>query len=94
LRGAFRRRGDPTRSVLAIAADDPSAKTAVTEFLDTIGYDAYDAGALADSWRFEPGAPAYGALYTSVGAGWPPPPGSGRQVTADQMRAALAEASR
>jgi predicted dinucleotide-binding enzyme len=86
--------GDPSRSVLAIAGDDPAAKTRVTEFLDSIGYDAYDAGPLAESWRFEPDAPAYGAPYNSPGAGWPPPPGSGRQVTADEMRVKLAEATR
>jgi predicted dinucleotide-binding enzyme len=86
--------GDPTRSVLAIAGDDQAAKTTVTEFLDSIGYDAYDAGPLAESWRFEPDTPAYGGPYTTPGAGWPPPPGSGRQVTADEMRVKLAEASR
>jgi predicted dinucleotide-binding enzyme len=85
---------DPTRSVLAIAGDYPGAKTIVTEFLDSIGYDAYDAGELAQSWRFEPGAPAYGDPYNTPDAGWPPPPGSGRQVTADEMRTKLAEASR
>jgi predicted dinucleotide-binding enzyme len=89
-----RPRGDTDRSVLAIAGDDASAKAVATDFLDSIGYDAYDAGPLAESWRFEPGAPAYGAPYNAPGAGWPPPPGSGRQVTADEMRAKLAEATR
>jgi predicted dinucleotide-binding enzyme len=79
---------------LAIAADDAAAKATVAELLDSIGYDAYDAGPLSQSWRFEPDTPAYGAPYSTPGTGWPPPPGSGRQVTADQMRAKLAEASR
>jgi 8-hydroxy-5-deazaflavin:NADPH oxidoreductase len=89
-----RPRGDASRSVLAVAADDAAAKATVAEFLDSIGYDAYDAGPLSESWRFQPDTPAYGAPYSTPHAGWPPPPGSGRQVTADQMRARLAEASR
>jgi 8-hydroxy-5-deazaflavin:NADPH oxidoreductase len=86
--------GDPGRSVLAIAGDDAAAKAAVSAFLDTIGYDAFDAGPLSESWRFEPDTPAYGGPYDTPGTGWPPPPGSGRQVTADEMREKLAEASR
>jgi len=35
----------------------------VTKFLDWIGYDAVDAGPLAESWRQEPGTPAYGTPY-------------------------------
>jgi predicted dinucleotide-binding enzyme len=53
----------PDRSALPIAGDDAGAKAAVTAFLDSIGYDAVDAGSLADSWRQEPGSPAYGAPY-------------------------------
>jgi 8-hydroxy-5-deazaflavin:NADPH oxidoreductase len=86
--------GDPGRSVLAIAGDDADAKAAVSVFLDSLGYDALDAGPLAESWRFEPDTPAYGAPYLAPGAGWPPPPGSGRQATAEAMRTKLAEPSR
>jgi 8-hydroxy-5-deazaflavin:NADPH oxidoreductase len=89
-----RAQGDPSRSVLAIAGDDAEAKGDVSAFLDSIGYDAYDVGPLSESWRFEPDAPAYGAPYVTPGSGWPPPPGSGRQATADEMAAKLAEASR
>ena len=35
----------------------------MTAFLDSIGYDAVDAGSLADSWHQEPGTPAYGTPY-------------------------------
>jgi 8-hydroxy-5-deazaflavin:NADPH oxidoreductase len=55
--------GAPDRSALLIAADDPEARAAVTEFLDAIGYDAVESGTLAQSWRQEPGSAAYGALY-------------------------------
>jgi predicted dinucleotide-binding enzyme len=51
------------RSALPIAGDDAAAKAAVTAFLDSIGYDAVDAGTLAESWRQEPGTPVYGTPY-------------------------------
>ena len=55
--------GAPDRSALPIAGDDAAAKAAVTAFLDSIGYDAVDAGSLAESWHQEPGSPAYGTPY-------------------------------
>jgi predicted dinucleotide-binding enzyme len=55
--------GAPDRTALPIAGDDAAAKAAVTAYLDAIGYDAVDAGTLADSWRQEPGTPVYGAPY-------------------------------
>jgi predicted dinucleotide-binding enzyme len=55
--------GAPDRSALAIAGDDAGAKAAVTKFLDRIGYDAYDAGPLAEGWRYQPEMPAYGEVY-------------------------------
>jgi len=55
--------GAADRSALPIAGDDEQAKAAVTAYLDAIGYDAVDAGPLAESWRQEPGTPAYGTPY-------------------------------
>lgn len=55
--------GAADRTFLPVASDDPAARAAVAEFLDSIGYGAVDYGPLADSWRQEPGAPAYGAPY-------------------------------
>jgi predicted dinucleotide-binding enzyme len=55
--------GAADRSALAIAGDDAGAKDAVTAFLDAIGYDAVDAGALAEGWRLQPGTPVYGSPY-------------------------------
>ena len=87
--------GSSERSVLPIAGDDEDAKSEVATFLDSIGYDAYDAGSLADSWRFDVGTPAYGNPYNAdTDGGYPPPPDSGRQATADAMREALAAATR
>lgn len=59
--------GDPERSTLAIAGDDDAAKKSAAEFLNAIGYDAYDTGSLADSWRFERDMPAYAGMYSKGG---------------------------
>jgi 8-hydroxy-5-deazaflavin:NADPH oxidoreductase len=80
--------GAADRSFLPIAGDDADAKAEVTTFLDAIGYGAVDAGALAESWRQEPGTPVYGTPYG---------PFSDRAGTpADEatIRAALSAASR
>jgi predicted dinucleotide-binding enzyme len=87
--------GSPERTALPIAGDDAEAKQQVSELLDSLGYDAHDTGSLADSWRFDVGTPAYGAPYNAdESGGYPPPPDSGRQVTAEQLQAALDAASR
>jgi predicted dinucleotide-binding enzyme len=87
--------GDPERSALAIAGDDPAAKQTVTAFLDSIGFDALDAGPLAEGWRFQRDTPAYGTPYLGdSGAEHFAVPGSGRPVTAETLRGKLAEAVR
>lgn len=55
--------GSANRTTLPIAGDDAGAKQAVTEFFDKIGFDAIDAGSLADSWRIEPSTPIYFWAY-------------------------------
>jgi 8-hydroxy-5-deazaflavin:NADPH oxidoreductase len=56
--------GATDRTALPIAGDDGNAKATVAAFLDTIGYDAVDAGPLGDGGRrYEPGTPAYGPPY-------------------------------
>jgi 8-hydroxy-5-deazaflavin:NADPH oxidoreductase len=67
LRWLARPSGAQDRSALPIAGDDRAAKAAVTAFLDSIGYDAVDAGRLAGSWRQEPGTPVYGSPYGPYG---------------------------
>jgi 8-hydroxy-5-deazaflavin:NADPH oxidoreductase len=52
-------RGTPDRICLSIAGDDPAAKQVVLRLLDELGFDGLDAGSLADSWRQQPGSPAY-----------------------------------
>jgi len=51
--------GIPHRIALSIAGDDPAAKASVMELIDSMGFDPLDAGPLADSWRQQPGTPAY-----------------------------------
>lgn len=57
--------GSRDRSALAIAGDDDAAKKTVTNLLDTLGYDAYDVGPLAEGWRFQRDTAAYAALYAA-----------------------------
>ncbi|WP_027346991.1 NADPH-dependent F420 reductase [Hamadaea tsunoensis] len=56
--------GAPDRSALLVAGDSEPAKQQVTDFLDQIGYDTVDAGALGEGGRkFQVGSAAYGNLY-------------------------------
>ena len=75
--------GDPDRSVLAIAGDDVGAKATVTEFLDAIGFDAYDVGPLAEGWRYQRDTKAY-AVFSQPG----------RPVKEDWLRRGLEAAVR
>jgi predicted dinucleotide-binding enzyme len=52
-------RGTPGRVALPIAGDDASAKARVLGLVERLGFDAVDAGSLADSWRQQPGTPVY-----------------------------------
>ncbi|MEV1330095.1 NAD(P)-binding domain-containing protein [Micromonospora costi] len=80
--------GAADRSALPIAGDDADAKAATTAFLDRIGYDAVDAGPLAESWRQQPDTPVYGVVYAADPQNWD------REKPADAptVRAALAAA--
>lgn len=76
------------RSYLPVAADDAGAKVSVVAFLDAIGYGAVDDGALAESWRQQPGTPVYGSPYGEFENE------KGTPAGADVIRAALAAATR
>ncbi|KIA82606.1 3-hydroxyisobutyrate dehydrogenase [Kaistella solincola] len=52
-------KGSTGRIALAVASDDRQSKELVLELIDTIGFDALDAGLLEDSWRQQPCSPAY-----------------------------------
>jgi predicted dinucleotide-binding enzyme len=90
--GSLQRPADsPERSALAIAGNDEAAKQTVAQFLDSIGYDACDAGPLSEGWRYQPGTPAYGQPYVTPGADFP---GPAHQATAAQLKKQLEAAVR
>lgn len=51
--------GAPGRVALSVAGEDARAKKVVLGLLEELGFDGLDAGTLADSWRQQPGTPAY-----------------------------------
>ena len=48
------------RRAIGIAGDDADAKKLVTRLYDQFGFDAVDAGSLAQGWRLQRDTPAYG----------------------------------
>lgn len=59
-------RGTPNRRSLVIAGDDAEAKKRVVELLDQFGFDAVDAGRLAEGWRIQRDTPGYGPRRTAA----------------------------
>jgi 8-hydroxy-5-deazaflavin:NADPH oxidoreductase len=47
------------RIAMAVAGNDPSQKQVVMDVVYELGFDAVDSGSLSDSWRQQPGTPAY-----------------------------------
>src|SRR5712672_1237628 len=47
------------RIALPVAGDAPDAKATVLRLVDDLGFDPVDGGGLDDSWRQQPGTPAY-----------------------------------
>jgi 8-hydroxy-5-deazaflavin:NADPH oxidoreductase len=64
----------------------------VTRFLDSIGYDAYDAGPLSEGWRYQRDTAAYVQPYAVPGSEYPTWPG--RQVTSEMLKEKLDAAVR
>ncbi|MBM0140583.1 NADPH-dependent F420 reductase [Pseudomonas cannabina] len=51
--------GSPLRLALPVAGDDAQAKALAQSLVETTGFDALNSGSLAESWRQQPGTPAY-----------------------------------
>ncbi|MCE7062343.1 NADPH-dependent F420 reductase [Dyadobacter sp. CY343] len=51
--------GSPDRIAIPIAADRDIDREVTTRLVNDTGFDAFDTGSLADSWRQQPGAPVY-----------------------------------
>jgi predicted dinucleotide-binding enzyme len=52
-------KGTPGRIGLPVAGDDRRAKDVVIRLVEELGFDGLDAGSLDESWRQQPGTPAY-----------------------------------
>ena len=51
--------GDPERRALPLAGDDKATKQIIISLYDAFGFDAVDAGALPEGWRFQRAMPSY-----------------------------------
>jgi 8-hydroxy-5-deazaflavin:NADPH oxidoreductase len=47
------------RIAITVAGNDPAQKQLVMDIVSELGFDAVDSGSLSDSWRQQPGTPAY-----------------------------------
>jgi len=56
---AGRPAGGRDRVALPISGDNSKAKEIVAQLIDRFGFDSVDAGAIAESWRQQPGSPVY-----------------------------------
>jgi predicted dinucleotide-binding enzyme len=52
-------RGTRGRIALSVCGDSSDAKAAVLRLVDDLGFEPVDGGVLDDSWRQQPGTPAY-----------------------------------
>jgi predicted dinucleotide-binding enzyme len=59
--------GTAGRIALPVAGDDADAKAVVMQLVDELGFEPVDSGSLAESWRQQPGTPAYGKDFDSDG---------------------------
>ncbi|MEV3903423.1 NAD(P)-binding domain-containing protein [Mycobacterium sp. NPDC050551] len=57
--------GTPGRIAIPVAADDVTSRAVGLALVEDTGFDGYDAGTLDQSWRQQPGAPAYCTDLTS-----------------------------
>lgn len=51
--------GSPGRIAIPVAADTDSGRALGMALVEETGFDGFDAGTLAESWRQQPGTPAY-----------------------------------
>ena len=58
-----RPQGSPGRLAIAVAGDDVRSKQIVMDVVNETGFDPVDTGPLDDSWRQQPGMPAYCCDY-------------------------------
>jgi predicted dinucleotide-binding enzyme len=56
--------GHPERVAIAVAGDDDAHRAVAMSLVEETGFDAFDAGPLANSWRQQPGTPVYCTDHT------------------------------
>ena len=59
IRDFGRPKGDKNRIAMAVSGDDTQAKEVVFKLVDELGFDPFDLGNIAQSWRQQPGSPIY-----------------------------------
>ena len=59
LRDAGRPQGDKNRIALTVAGDDSKDKEIIFALANEMGFDAFDTGTIAQSWKQQPGSPIY-----------------------------------
>lgn len=52
-------KGSENRIAMAVAGDVAAHKAVAMQLVEDLGFDALDSGSLEDSWRMQPGTPAY-----------------------------------
>lgn len=61
--GSFAAKGKPAgaegRIAIPVAGDNKEHRELIAKLVSDTGFDAYDAGSLAESWRQQPGSPVY-----------------------------------
>ena len=57
--------GTPGRIAIPVAADDATSRAVGIALVEETGFDGFDAGGLDQSWRQQPGSPAYCTDLTS-----------------------------
>ncbi|CDK26536.1 unnamed protein product [Kuraishia capsulata CBS 1993] len=60
----YKRKGDPERIALPVAGDDTVGRAKIMEIVERLGFTAFDAGPLSESWRLEFGQPVCGNTVT------------------------------
>jgi predicted dinucleotide-binding enzyme len=58
--------GTPGRIAMAAAGNDRAAVAAVLQLIDTLGFDAVDAGRLEAGRALQPGGPVFGAGHSAI----------------------------
>ncbi len=56
--------GDEGRLAMQVAGDDEESKKIVMDLVDQCGFDPYDSGSLAESWKMQPNSAGYCCDYT------------------------------